>query len=94
MKCFDCGKKVIKYKVEDAYNHWYCTGCGLMWATDKELDVKRFQRAGDTSCTHIVGLYKSGRCRVCGFQVMDNIRKRARELGLTRLLKIYGNERL
>lgn len=43
MKCFDCGKKVIKYKVDDTYNHWYCTGCGLIWSTDKELDVKRFQ---------------------------------------------------
>jgi len=41
------------------------------------LDPKFFPRPGDPDCTHAIGLYKSGRCRVCGFKVMDSVHKRA-----------------
>lgn len=48
----------------------------------EKLDPKRFPRPGDPDCAHTIGLYKSGRCRVCGFQVMESLKKRARKLGL------------
>lgn len=41
------------------------------------LDSKFFIRPGDPDCTHTIGLYKSGRCRVCGFKVMDSVHRRA-----------------
>jgi hypothetical protein len=51
------------------------------------LDLKMFPDQGNEKCTHSIGLYKSGRCRACGFKVMESLRKRAHRLGLTYLIK-------
>ena len=48
----------------------------------KNLDRKVFPNMGSASCTHTIGLYKSGRCRACGFKIMKNFRKRVNELKL------------
>jgi hypothetical protein len=50
-------------------------------------DPRYFPHAGDKDCTHTIGLYKSGRCRCCGFKVMESLRKRANKLKLTYLIK-------
>lgn len=52
-------------------------------------DPKFFPNAGDESCTHTIGLYKSGRCRSCGFKVMESLRKRINKL----LRRDYGRLR-
>lgn len=51
------------------------------------LDPKMFPDQGNEKCTHSIGLYKSGRCRACGFKVMESLRKRAYRLGLMHLIK-------
>lgn len=53
------------------------------------LDIKFFPQYGNVNCSHSIGLYKSGRCRACGFKVMESVRKRAWKFGLKNLLK-YG----
>jgi len=50
-------------------------------------DPRYFPNAGDKSCTHSIGLYKSGRCRSCGYKVTEGVKKKAHRLGLTYLLK-------
>jgi hypothetical protein len=54
-------------------------------------DSKKFPDAGNKNCPHTIGLYKSGRCRACGYKYSASLRKRAKALGLEFLLKLgYG----
>jgi len=47
--------------------------------------------ANSAECTHTIGVYKSGRCRVCGFKLFESLNHRAHKLGLTRLVKNKGH---
>jgi hypothetical protein len=40
-----------------------------------------------TTCTHTIGLYKSGRCRCCGYRLMDSLRTRAHRYRLQYLIR-------
>ena|GEM_PF-3495297 len=50
-------------------------------------DRSRFPNACDPGCECTVGLRASGRCRLCGRAVLDPVKKRARRLGIERVLK-------
>jgi len=51
-----------------------------------KLNSKTFPNEGDEDCGHSIGLYKSGRCRSCGHQVMEKLAKRAWHYGLLHVL--------
>ena len=40
------------------------------------MDPRRFPNLHDPDCLHSVGLYKSGRCKLCGFKVTGSMNKR------------------
>jgi len=40
------------------------------------MDPQRFPALRCNECSHTVGLYKSGRCVLCGFKVMPSWKKR------------------
>lgn len=52
-----------------------------------KLDPKMFPQIDNPDCTHTIGVYRSGRCRACGFKLLDNLRKRAHDLGLYHLVQ-------
>lgn len=56
------------------------------------LDIKMFPDRDNKNCKHTIGLYKSGRCRACGFKVTSNLRKRAYLLGLSHLVRTQRYE--
>ena len=39
------------------------------------MDPRKFPFPGDPDCSHFTGLYKSGRCVVCGYKVRIAMKK-------------------
>lgn len=51
----------------------------------QEIEVK-FPNYKDPDCTHTIGVFKSGRCKSCGFKLLKSLTSRAFELGLLYLV--------